>query len=217
MSYTLLITALLSVLVFGKYDTEKIKGNGDVQQETRSLNTFTKIVDDGTLNLIISASSGSHDIELNGDSNILPLIKTEVNNGTLHIWTEQSFSCKSKLSAHISCALLQGIEANGTGDIKASGVKTDNMSIEANGTSSMVLEGSVSDLKIDLNGTGDIHAKEFSAQKTTVRVAGTGNALVNPGSGSLDVVISGTGNVLYAGTPSGIKARVHGTGRCARL
>src|SRR6058998_1729791 len=97
---TLLLSFALLVLSSGcKFD--HVSGSGAKKVEKRSVPAFTTVNISGAYEVEITAQN-EQSVEIEGDDNLLPLIKTEVKDGVLEISNEKGFSTRNKLHVRIS-------------------------------------------------------------------------------------------------------------------
>ena len=67
-----------------------IKGSGTIKTEKRELGAFTSVETTGAYEIQITCQQ-RQSLEIEGDDNILPIIRTEVRDGVLHISNEQNY------------------------------------------------------------------------------------------------------------------------------
>lgn len=205
--------------------------------ETRQVPAFTRI-DNSLAAAIEVTTKQSPTLEITGDENIVPEIKTEVVGGTLilsHRTMLSSWSSKVPVRLKISVQTLETVansgvgdisvfplegttfraEMSGAGSINATGVKVSTMSVDVSGVGKVQMQGSAERADISLSGAGNIQARELALQRANVSVSGVGSAYVSV-SQVLDAVVSGAGNVIYYGSPSTISRTVTGVGSIRR-
>src|SRR5262245_31521220 len=94
-----------------------VAGSGTVATESRELPPFTAVdvAFVGNVNIICQAPQ---EVSLTGDDNILPLITTEVKDGTLYVKSKDAYHAKTKLVLSISVPDVQKLVFTGVGDAK---------------------------------------------------------------------------------------------------
>ena len=189
-------------------------GSGTMKLEKRALPTFTAVEISGAYDVEIVAQKDQN-FEVEGDDNLLPLIKTDVKDGVLKIYNENSFSTKHKLRVRISLSSLEGISTSGASDIVASNVKSEEFDINASGAGNMQVSGETKTLKVDISGAGQIDAKDLRAQKVTITSSGAAQADVYA-SEELRANVSGAGNVTYYGNPKTVSEDTSGAGSISK-
>ena len=74
------------------------------------------------------------------DDNILPLIETTVDGDTLRNGSKQSYSTRLGVNVKITVPALNGVAVSGSGDIKATGLKADEMEARVTGSGDVTLQ-----------------------------------------------------------------------------
>jgi hypothetical protein len=207
-----LMALLLSVggCKFGGHVT----GSGAMKLEKRDVSTFTSVEISGAYDVEIVAQK-SQSLEIEGDDNLLPLIKTEVNNGVLRIYSDKSFNTKNKLHVRIAVQSLDSINTSGASDITASDIKTDDFNVEASGAGNIELAGETKTLEVSMSGAGELDAKELHAQNVNITSSGAAQADVYA-TEALQAKVSGAGNVSYYGNPKSVSEDTSGAGTISK-
>ena len=179
---------------------ECIKGNGDIVSRNRSLDKFSKIIIDGDFNVKINCE-GDNDISLKGDSNILPVIETNVSGETLTIKPKQPVNLSKTIELVINSDKLSNLTLTGVEKISVDNIKNDIFVLNiTTGTADVVLSGDADELQIKAMGNGNIDASTFNCKSAAVKVMG--DCEVHLGSyKSLKVNIIGDAKVYYKGSP----------------
>ncbi len=132
---------------------------------------------------------GTQSVELSGDENVLPLIRTRVVKGALVVDSESSGAC------------------NGT--IK--GISGKRFTVDVSGASSFELTGTAETVGIDLSGSGAIGARGLEAPTVSASVSGAGQIELTATS-TLAASVSGVGSIEYWGKPGSVSRNVSGVG-----
>lgn len=185
-------------------------GSGVMKTEQRSVPAFTSVDISGAYDVQIVAQK-EQSLEIEGDDNLLPLIKTEVKGNVLTIGNEQGLSTRGKLRVRLSVPKLDGITTSGASDIIISNVKSDAFKIDTSGAGSLQISGETKTLEAKLSGAGDINAKDLRAEKVNITSSGAANAEVYA-SEELQASVSGAGNINYYGDPKVVSKDISGVG-----
>ena len=193
-------------------DDENQGGLGAV----RDLPAFTEVSLRGSMDLVVTSGTSGEDqrVEIIAKPEMLEYIHTRVTRGELRIWMDRKsgfFSRRGKIKVHISMADLQGIEINGSGDARASGIDTDNFAMEINGSGDAVLQGRCETVSYEINGSGDIDAVALKCVDGSVEINGSGDARIAV-TGKLSAEINGSGDILALGAPLIERFSSHGSG-----
>lgn len=218
------------------YSSKAIKGNGNVTTEKRTTTAYDKIQIAGFFDIqLISGKEGN--LTIQGEENILPLIKTEVENGVLKISTEKNknISTQKKLLITIPFESLNAVSLAGSGKVMSNatikstrfssqltGSGDINLTVEASaievklsGSGNIKLTGKTNDLKVTLAGSGYVSTDTLKAENVETTVAGSGDAKVYC-SNALIARVTGSGDIYYKGNPKTKDSKVIGSGNISK-
>ncbi|MCH4823330.1 DUF2807 domain-containing protein [Gramella lutea] len=218
--------------VNAQWNTEKVKGNGDLTSTNRNTGPYDEIQLVGSMNVeLISGKEGT--VKVEAESNLQEFIVTEVKNGTLKISTEDGYSLypKEKLLITVPVEAVNAVSVTGSGDLWTKDVlKATNMKVQVTGSGDMKLELEVQDLEGAVTGSGDVKLKgrsqnfectvtgsgdfeayDLEAENVEARVSGSGDIMVYA-SKSLKAKVSGSGDIVYKGNPEKQDFSTHGSG-----
>ena len=218
----------------GIWGNNNIEGNGRVKTETRSVSGVSMSLP-GSVEVRIG---NTESISIETDDNLLPLIETVVENGTLKIRSnKKNIGFDSKhMKLVVQAKSLDKLALGGSGTILADSLRGPKISIDLGGSGTIDVKGVDTDsLDIDLGGSGDLKVANGRANKLSLSIAGSGNVDLGrlqsigakasiAGSGdatinvrdALDVSIVGSGNVNYYGDPK-LNRSVMGSGSATRM
>ncbi|OUR99002.1 DUF2807 domain-containing protein [Flavobacteriales bacterium 33_180_T64] len=230
---TVLVIALLSFSI-SQAQWKKIKGNGNITTETRSTSDYDAIKCAGSFDYILVAGTEGK-ITLEGESNLLQYVVTEVKNGSLHIKTKKGKNLSPSWNKTIKITIpfedINKVALSGSGDLwnedkiiannlevslSGSGdiilnLQTKHVSGKVTGSGDLTLKGSTTDLKAGVTGSGDFHGFNLQSTNTDVSVTGSGDAAVVC-SGHLKARVTGSGDIEYRGNPKTEDTKVSGSG-----
>ncbi len=238
----LIFLALVGIFVIGKRSCHFIslpgmglRGNGAVKTESRSVRDFHAI-DLSLAGDVEFSVSDQYSVEVQAQENLLPILKTEVENGTLKIYFSENVSQSDNVKIKVTGPSFDGLDLAGSGTIRAmTAVKSSKMDMDVSGSGNVyLLQGDFGDmncdisgsggielggitntLKIDVSGSGDVKAKELTANALNAEVAGSGTITCHV-TQTLKADIAGSGEVYYLGEPS-VEADVNGSGKVKKL
>jgi len=209
-----------------------VDGNGDVIQEQRDLDSFKDLLTDGSFKTTIYQTQNST-VDLFAESNITPLITTEVTNQLLKISVAsgQCYNATQAVEVYVNNPDYQTITANGSGSVNTGTLTLNSLTYNLNGSGDFngfidldkiifnlsgsgnaTLVGTAGEGNLKLSGSGNIYATNFGQDKVYVTVIGSGDVHITVSS-FLDVTISGSGNVYYKGNPTTINQHITGSGQ----
>ena len=204
----------------GKSQKEMVN---DPNASVRSVSgDFEKIKISGGIDLFLSQSNEIAIAVSASEKNFKDAIRTEVINGTLHIFYdgEKTWSTlkNKKLRVYVSFKELQNIEASGACDVQVAGVivvpslslklsgsgdfrgalKVNELNIELSGASDVTIKGSASIISIESTGASDVKGYDFVADYCTAKASGASdvNITVNK---EITATASGASDISYKG------------------
>lgn len=190
-------------------------GSGHAKTDLRQVGSFSAIRHDSVGDVDIRVGE-SQSVKVVADDNLLPLIRTKVENGTLVISTKGGFKPKTPIRYTVTVPALTGIELNGVGAIKATRLHGRTLRLKLNGVGDIDAGGAVDELSLELNGVGAAKLDHLTSRKAVVKSTGTGDTTLLA-TKSLNIDLSGVGDVRYAGNPKDVKVKKSGVGEVSKL
>ena len=187
-----------------------VRGSGVLKTEKRDFAPFKSIESDGAYEIEVNCQKPLS-IEIEGDDNVLPLIKTEVRDGVLYIKSPQPYSTRQPVTLRIAVPSLERIASNGAGNFHVSSLKNDAFEVHSTGATSFSAGGETKRVKIETSGAGRIDTSDLHAERAEVSISGAASVDVFA-SDQLDVNVSGIGRVSYSGNPKTVNKSVSGVG-----
>ena len=217
--------------------SRRIKGNGKLETEERSVGRAEKISLSGSFDLQLTQGPATA-VKIEADGNLLPYIETNEDDGVLHIRTRRrvNFSSEHSITVYITTPKLEQVHISGSGNVigknkftgadklslKISGsgdiqldLNTPELTATISGSGSMSLSGETRSQTIKIAGQGDYKAEELRSEKAKVNIAGSGDIRLYADD-LLDVSIAGSGSVFYKGSAS-IKQHIVGSGEIKKI
>jgi len=202
---------------------ERIKGNGKIATEQRSVASAKKIKLKGGFNIELTPGT-STSVKVEADENILPYIITENDGEWLVVRTKDhtSLSTSRSFKIYVTTPELDAISLSGSGDIIGTGkftgsdelsvsiagsgnanleVNTPSVSANISGSGNITIVGETKKTRIDIAGNGDFKGQDLKAEEAEVHISGSGKVNVFADA-KLDVHIAGSGDVFYKGKPA---------------
>ncbi len=212
----------------------KVKGQGKIRTETRSLEPFSEISFGGSAEIILTIGEKPQ-IQIETYENLLPILVTEVRKNRLKIKFAEKVSYKKDLKLHITAPALRKLEFSGAVEIVSDGVlicedlilvisgagdanleiETQSLKTTVSGSCDLVYRGSAQSHTIFLSGAGDIDAGDLFTEESVVQISGAGDAIIHAEK-ILRVNISGSSDIRYSGSPE-ISQKVSGHGSVSPL
>jgi hypothetical protein len=194
---------------------QTVQGSGNLVTTNRHLSyPFTKLAISIPAEVQVQLGKGS-DLAITFDDNLLPLVKTEVTNDTLKIYTDKSINTDHSAKITINTDHLKGVNLSGVGSVNVPNLNEDEFNVSVSGAGNVFGTGKVDDVSVRMSGTGNVKLADITAQAVTVMISGAGNVEVGP-SDSMEVNITGAGNVRYKGNPA-IEQHITGLGTVSQM
>lgn len=215
---------------------ERVQGSGKVVKQNREVGHFTAIAISvpGNVDIRLGNSEG---VSIETDDNLLPLIETVVDGGTLRIRPvkkNQGLDTRNlrivvqakaleKLavagSAQVNADSLRGpavqLDVGGSGNITARSVEAASVTVALGGSGNLRVSGNTDTLKVSIGGSGRVEAGQLAAREAAVSIGGSGQATVWAKQ-SLNLSLAGSGDIAYYGDPQ-VSKSVAGSGSIKRL
>ena len=215
---------------------KSVKGSGNIKTETRNASGFSgiSISVPGVAEII---QGGSEGLTIETDDNILPLIETVVEDGTLKIRLQEknsSISTKT-LKIVINVKNIEKLSVAGSGELRAAKLKSpqlkasiagsgdmniaaldvDTIKVSIAGSGSFTAGGKANSVESKIAGSGDVKIGKLEAGAVTVSISGSGDATVWA-KDTLKVSVAGSGDIKYYGDAK-VNQSVAGSGSVKRL
>lgn len=242
MRYLILFMLFAGLFVFGSrscgngwnFGFGGIRGEGPVKTESRSVGNFHAIEAQlaGTIEVKIAEA---YSVEVQAQGNLLPVIKTEVEDGVLRIYTKENIQSSENLVIRVAAPNFDALSLAGSGDMKVFGTlngeklklsiagsgeidvptaSVDQLSCEIAGSGDIKVSGRSQSAKYHIAGSGDIHALQLVADTGEAEIAGSGTIHCQMNQ-RLKASIAGSGDVYYAGSPQ-VDTDISGSGSVKR-
>jgi hypothetical protein len=233
------VVGVVALVAVGGYalwradDGDAFKGSGTVVTEPREVSGFAAIDLRGVGVLRVTQDT-TETLTVRTDDNLLPLITTEVRDGTLRIAIDtrehRHGIDPTELTYDVSLTSLQALSVSGAARVESASLATEDLRLEvsgfahvtldglqatslhvaSSGGSAFVVNGAVDAQEVVVDGAADYRARELTSRTATVRINGAGHVVVRVVE-SLDAEITGAGTVEYIGQPAVVQ-HVSGVG-----
>ena len=186
------------------------RGSGVQGTEVRAVETFEAIdVGGGAITVKVQVGPQTH-VEVQGDDNIVPKVRTEVQGATLHVELPGSTVTKLPLVVQIAMPSLKEFEISGASTADIHGIEGEQLEIDVDGASTARLHGEVATLDAEVSGASTLRAAELTAKTIDVDADGASTAEVHA-SESLDANASGASTIRYHGQPATLERNASGS------
>lgn len=211
-----------------------IKGNGNIQSQDRKVSGISGLDVSGGFEVQVTQGN-NEGVRIEADENLLSQIKTEVRNGILHIYNEESISSKNKMKAYVTLKELNSLDISGGVKIVGNSIfkpesfkmdlsgasninlnmETSKITADMSGASKVTLKGKADEVTMNISGASNIDTEELQAKNVKIEASGASKVKVFA-KDSLHIGASGASHVSYKGTPS-ISSDTSGGARISKL
>jgi hypothetical protein len=189
-----------------------VQGNGQAAVERREIASLDGIDVNGPMQVEVRVGQASS-LQVEGDSNLLPMLRTDAAGGTLRVWIDGSIRSANPLRVIYTTPQLHQINSNGSGRLTVSGLNGGPLNVSQNGSRSLQLAGNVSRLDARLNGSGGLSAIGLESGSTVASLNSSGRLDLGRINGEvLNLDVHGSGGVQASGNVRSMSVRLHGSG-----
>ena len=210
--------------------TESISGEGEVIMEERKVPDFDGIKVSSGIDVYLSQGSQIF-LEVVADENLHDIIKTEVRNGILNVYSKRNIWRAKSKKVYVTLEEINSIKVTSAGDVKSQGtIKTDKLRIDLSSSGDLDLDvdantisctisssgdanisGRTNVFHVNLSSAGDLSAYDLYVEKCEISVSSAGNARINV-SEELEAKASSAGDIYYKGNPKIINTKTSSSG-----
>jgi len=187
-----------------------VEGSGVAARQERLVEEFDALRVEGVIDVDVTIGEPAG-VVLQADDNVLPVLTTEVVDGTLVFSSRQGYVARTDVRALVTVPSLRSVTVEGTGDVTVRGLDEKAFSVRVHGVGGATVDGRTDALDVEVTDVGSAHLERLEARTVRARVTGVGDAEVLA-TESLEAEVKGTGDVVYHGSPPDVRRQVEGTG-----
>ncbi len=192
--------------------------HAEAAEQTRSLAPFSSVSNSGAVNVHIEVGK-TQSVSVGGDDARVANLVTEVVGTELKIRTSHDTieigGRQTDLHVTITLPQLTAFTMGGAGKATITHMSGDSLDVHFGGAGSLVADGSVRDLRLEVGGVGAVDTRGLHADTVRARIGGVGSVEVWAGT-SLDASIGGIGSLTYYGDPKTVHTSGGGLGSISR-
>ncbi len=205
------------------FSGERVKGNGNVKKESRTVGSFTKVGVSGAIDLIVTQDS-TRSVVIEADENLLQYIEVDEGGSGLHISSKNGYNLdpSGSIKVYVSSPAFTALDASGACSIRSENqlsggselsielsgasnahldVKCPSISAGLSGASKLTIAGETKDMSLDASGSSNIEAFDLLSENADVELSGASHADIFA-SISIKADASGASGVRYKGNAS---------------
>jgi len=191
--------------------TPTVEGSGHVVQQSRDVSGFHAVETLGSEDVDVRFGPETS-LVIAADDNILPLLSTRVDNGTLKIESRGSYRMRGPIRVWITTPKLDEFTTAGSGNVVIHDVSSPSLKLSLKGSGDISANGRTGQLDLALMGSGRVRLGDLWATDVSAGVFGSGDATVRA-TGKLDAQMFGSGILRYVGNPASFRSSHFGSGR----
>jgi hypothetical protein len=159
---------------------------------------------------------GDHfSLTIEGDTNLLPVISTNVSSDVLTIGSKESYSTSLGIKVRITTPQLESVTVSGSGNCQVGPLQTQQFAGHVTGSGSIQASGSAEHVVATISGSGTVDLRELVAKTGEASIRGSGKVQLHA-QNKIDATITGSGHVEYVGQPE-INQQITGSGSIKSL
>ncbi|HEX8787373.1 MAG TPA: DUF2807 domain-containing protein [Telluria sp.] len=190
-----------------------VEGNGVIAREQRSVGTVPGLsVGDA---MVVDVRVGpATSLTVEAESNILPLIRSEVRGDTLSISSTSSYHSHNPVHIIYTVPRLTDLRQGGAARVTVQDLNGQPLSVHQGGSGTLALAGQVASLEIDSSGSSRVQADALQTGSARLSLSGSAHMDVGQVRGDYAVVsVSGSGRLHMGGAVHTLTARSSGAGQ----
>lgn len=177
------------------------KGSGNATSETRDIKDFHELKVGGAFHVKLAVGP-SPSFKIEGDDNILPLIKSEVKDGELHIYASKSINPKKDITVTLTSPKIDALDISGACELTGTGINAETLNLECSGASKVQLDGTGKELTVNFSGASEVKLNGLHANKVGGELSGASHLWANGTIGDVEIELSGASEADLLGAPS---------------
>ncbi len=219
---TVLALGCLSFLTACQFNINSgIKGNGKVISQNRNVQEdFHSVRASAGMQVFLSEGT-ANTVVVEADENLLPYIKTDVENGHLHITTSENLGRASSKKVYVTYTALDTVEVSSGAEVTGNSViKSENLDVKSSSGGSVNLElfsknttaqsssggscglsGKTANFSAQASSGGSINARKLESLDCKAKASSGGSITLNARD-TLEATVSSGGSVSYYGDPT---------------
>jgi hypothetical protein len=161
------------VQVKSVFNSDAVVGDGHLAHERRAVGSVSALDVSGPLEVNVRVGPAPS-LEVDADSNLLPLIRTEVSGGALRMWVAGNVRSNNSLRVTYTVPALTQVRASGSGRLTVSELNGAPLDFSKSGSGTAQLSGRVGRLDVQQSGSGQVNASALRTGDANLNLNGSG-------------------------------------------
>jgi hypothetical protein len=194
------------------FNSNAVVGNGVLAHDVRQVGTVSGLEVGGPLEVNVRVGPATS-LTVDADSNLLPMIHSDVSGGVLRLWVEGAVRSSNNMRVTYTTPSLTQLRVSGSGRLTVNDLHGEALDFSKSGSGMSTLTGRVSMLDLHHSGSGQINAHGLRMDTARVDQSGSGRTGLGPVQGSdLALSVSGSGSIQASGAVGAVSAHSSGSG-----
>ncbi|WP_296951155.1 head GIN domain-containing protein [uncultured Massilia sp.] len=195
------------------FSKDGVQGNGVLASDQRAVGTVQGLEVSGSIVVDVRVGPATS-LLVEADSNILPLVRTDVRGDRLVVEVERSWRSSNPVRVTYTVPRLTDVRRGGSGRLSVQGLNGAPLTVSNSGSGTTVLAGRVASLDADSAGSGSLDATMLESASANLRLTGSGHMNVGQVRGDYAIVkLDGSGQLRVGGSVRALTARASGSGQ----
>ena len=208
----IVVTPNDDIQVHTPFSSDGVAGDGRVIAEQRPVSNLAGLDVAGPMQVEVRVG-GQPGLQVEADSNLLPMIRSQASGDTMRIWIEGQARPSQPIRITYNIPQLSNLRATGSGRMEVSGLNGAPLTFVKSGSGKTQLSGRVSSLDVRSTGSGTIDALGLRSASATANLTGSGRIALGQVEGAqLSAHVRGSGDIEASGAVDTLSASVHGSG-----
>ncbi len=194
------------------FSKDGVQGNGVHASDQRAVGTVQGLEVSGAIVVDVRVGPATS-LLVEADSNILPLVRTDVRGDRLVIEVERSWRSSNPVRVTYTVPRLTDVRRGGSGRLSVQDLNGAPLTVSNSGSGTTVLAGRVASLDAESAGSGSIDASTLQSASANLRLTGSGRMNVGQVRGDYAIAkLDGSGQLRVGGSVRALTARATGSG-----
>jgi len=196
--------------------SSSIQGNGSSATETRSANNVAAVRIENRRRVDMEVDvrvGGASTLTVEGDSNLLPYVHTDLDGDTLRISTDEDLRSGAPIRVLLTVPRLRELASTGSVQVDVNGLNGGALRVSHTGSGRVAMHGRLDDLNLDHTGSGSFSGDGLESRTANVNMVGSGRIDLGTLRGdALRVNSTGSGGFYARGAVHRLDVQTQGSG-----
>jgi len=195
------------VSVHTPFSSGTVQGDGVIARDQRMVGTVPGLEVNGSVLVDVRVGPATS-LVVEADSNVAPLIHTEVRGDRLVVEASRSFSSRNPVRVTYTVPRLTDLRHTGSGQLSVRDLNGEPLTLVQKGSGSVLLTGRVASLEVNSDGSGSVDAATLQSASASLTLSGSGRLNVGQVRGDYAIArLDGSGQLRVAGAVRALTGR----------